>query len=198
MQQNKPKPYGPVGIKKVVTFSAKTEGELSAKLDAYNAKADDSTKITLTQIKAVYRRGASVFAVSTKAGSTLDKSAMNRVDAYLRLLASGRPSNPGYTDDFDLLPAGHQLSTTGLIASAVPERDVFVELKHEHEYESAEHAIITMAELSGQGYEIVPALRAAWIRAVRDKEEPFTRAAVLASALYRSKDADLLPKKEGL
>jgi len=53
-----------------------------------------------------------------------------------------------------------------------------------------------MAELSGQGYEIVPALRATWLRAIRDNESPFDRAAVLASALYGSKDADLLPVKE--
>jgi hypothetical protein len=42
---------------------------------------------------------------------------------------------------------------------------------------------------------MIPALRAAWLRGVKNNESPFDRAVVLASALYDSQDADLLPKQ---
>jgi hypothetical protein len=63
------------------------------------------------------------------------------------------------------------------------------------DYESNEHAIHTLAEFSGLGYEAIPAIRASWIRGLKNNENPYERAAVLASALYDSQDADLLPKK---
>jgi hypothetical protein len=74
--------------------------------------------------------------------------------------------------------------------------ELTVELKNESDYASAEEAIFAIAELSGQGYKLIPAVRAAWLRGVRDGESPFDRATVLASALYDSKDADLLPRRE--
>jgi hypothetical protein len=52
-----------------------------------------------------------------------------------------------------------------------------------------------MAEYSGLGYDVIPALRGAWLRGVRDGEVPFNRAYELATKLYDSKDADLLPRK---
>jgi hypothetical protein len=126
---------------------------------------------------------------------------MARVNAFLRLLSSGRPANPNYKQDNDLLPSGHPRSSKDSNSTfSIEEQELYVELKREHEYDSPEDAIVAMAELSGQGYEIIPALRAAWMRGARDNESPFSRAAVLASALYASKDADLLPKltQEGI
>jgi starvation-inducible DNA-binding protein len=75
-------------------------------------------------------------------------------------------------------------------------KQLSVSLKNESEYSSAEEAILAITEMSGQGYKLVPAVRAAWMRGVRDGESPFDRATVLASALYKSKDADLLPRQE--
>jgi hypothetical protein len=83
-----------------------------------------------------------------------------------------------------------------MIASLYVNSQLYGELQDEAEYYSPEHAIFAMAELSGEGYEIIPALRAAWLRAISNNESPFDRAAVLASALYESRDADLLPIKE--
>ena len=65
--------------------------------------------------------------------------------------------------------------------------------KQEHEYTSPEHAIFALAEFSGMGYEIIPALRASWARATKDDETPYERAMTLALNLYNSNDADLLP-----
>jgi hypothetical protein len=179
---------------KKITFSAKTEAALKNKVSEHNEKAPDGRKATLAMLKAVYRRGAGAFSSSHRPGKTRDQWAMARVNAFLRLLRSGRPANPNYKQDNDLLPSQHPKASNSIIASANFEDELIVEIKHEHEYESPEHAIFALAELSGQGYEMIPALRAAWLRGIRDNESPFARATVLASALHKSKDADLLPK----
>lgn len=187
---------------KKITFSKKTEATLRDKVEKHNKKAPEGRKATLGMLKAVYRRGAGAFSSSHRPGMTRDGWAYARVNAFLRLLKSGKPSNPNYKQDNDLLPAKHPKSSKGessIIASAYEDQELTVSLKTDMEYDSAEHALIAMAELSGEGYEIIPALRAAWMRGIRDNESPFARAAVLASALYSSKDADLLPRidKEG-
>ena len=53
-----------------------------------------------------------------------------------------------------------------------------------------------MAEYSGFCYEAEHAIRASWLRAVRNGEDPFKRASLLASLGYESLDADLLPDLE--
>lgn len=283
-----------------VKFSARTESTLRDKVEAHNKKASQGRKATMAQLKAVYRRGAGAFSSSHRPGVGRDQWAMARVNAYLRLLKSGKPANPNYVQDNDLLPASHprsskkdaQIITASglipeeralaealidvvskygkfdqdgdgvwagytpaydnevagigvkcancvffngdngcavislevepegkcrfavlpegsvqgyqiplrreddlelLIASAYADGQLTVELLDEEDYDSPEQAILAMAEISGQGYEIIPALRAAWLRGIRDKESPFTRASILASALYQSKDSDLLP-----
>jgi hypothetical protein len=69
-------------------------------------------------------------------------------------------------------------------------------LQPEAEYASAEHAIFSLAEFTGLGYEVIPSIRASWMRGSQAGENPFERAADLAVNLYESRDADLLPKKE--
>ena len=195
---NKNKKGSASGSKKVV-FSKATENALKDKAQAHNKKAPEGRKATLGMLKAVYRRGSGAFSSSHRPGMTRDGWAFARVNAFLRLLKSGRPANANYKQDNDLLPAKHPRSSKGdasIIASLYANQELYVELQNEEDYHSPEHAILAMAELSGQGYEIVPALRATWLRAIRDNESPFDRAAVLASALYGSKDADLLPVKE--
>lgn len=184
------------GGKKIV-FSARTEATLREKVKKHNEKAPEGRKATLGMLKAVYRRGAGAFSSSHRPGMTRDGWAFARVNAFLRLLRSGRPANPNYKQDNDLLPRAHPRSSKGeaslketLVAATT------VTLRPELDYESPEHALLAFAELSGQGYEIIPALRAAWLRGVRENESPFERAMVLASALYESKDADLLPLGE--
>ena len=198
---SKRNPKGSAKGGKKIVFSARTEATLREKVTKHNAKAPDSRKATLGMLKAVYRRGAGAFSSSHRPGMTRDGWAYARVNAFLRLLKSGRPANPNYKQDNDLLPKGHPRSSTGdasvsMIASLYVNSQLYGELQDESEYYSPEHAIFAMAELSGEGYEIIPALRAAWLRAISNNESPFDRAAVLASALYESRDADLLPIKE--
>ena len=182
-----------------ITFSKKTETSLRNKVEEHNEKAPEGRKATLGMLKAVYRRGSGAFSSSHRPGKTRDQWAMARVNAFLRLLRSGRPANPNYKQDNDLLPAKHPRSSKGdnsILASGDEVDGLDIELRREDDYESPEHAIFALAELSGEGYDIIPALRAAWLRGIRDSESPFTRTAVLASALYDSRDADLLPREE--
>jgi len=99
------------GSKSAVKFSAKTEESLKKKVIEHNQKARGGRKATLGMLKAVYRRGAGAFSTSHRPGMTRDQWAMGRVNAFLKLLKSGKPANPNYTTDNDLLPAAHPLSS---------------------------------------------------------------------------------------
>ena len=179
-----------------INFSAEVTASLKKKVQEHNLKASDGRKATLGMLKAVYRRGAGAYSSSHRPGTDRNQWAMARVNAFLRLLRTGRPANSNYVQDNDLLPHGHPKSTkkSASVEFSVEDYDFSAELLSEDDYESPEHAILAMAELSALSYDVIPALRAAWLRGVRDNESPFDRAAVLASALDKSKDSDLLPK----
>jgi hypothetical protein len=290
-----------------VTFSGAVEKSLKNKVAQHNEKSGKGRRATLGMLKAVYRRGAGAYSVSHRPGMTRNQWAMGRVNAFLKILKSGKPSNSAYKQDNDLLPAGHPRSTkksnsviasaglvpeesdlaealveiaetygkfnedaTGIWAGYTPpaendvrgigvkcsncvlymgngqcriialevedegkcrfavipdgvvdvgvlegeklgneiqspqelinlanewryEQELNVDLGDEQDYSSPEEAILAMAEYSGFGYEAEHAVRAAWLRAVRNGEDPFKRASLLASLGYESLDADLLP-----
>ena len=183
---------------KRIVFSDKVETALRNKVEAHNKKAPGGRQATLGQLKAVYRRGAGAFSSSHRPGMTRDQWAMARVNAYLKLLKSGSPENPKYTQDNDLLPSKHPKATLAsetVIASAVARAELTITLKNEKEYNSSEDAIVALAEYSGLGYDIIPSLRAAWRRADVN-ENGFERAKELAINLYNSKDCDLLPLQQ--
>jgi hypothetical protein len=290
-----------------VKFSAAVEKSLKNKVEQHNEKAGKGRRATVGMLKAVYRRGAGAYSVSHRPGMTRNQWAMGRVNAFLKLLKSGKPSNSAYKTDNDLLPSGHPRSTkksnsiaasaglvpeesdlaealveiaetygkfnedaTGIWAGYTPpaendvrgigvkcsncvlymgngscriielevedegkcrfavipdgvvdvgvlegeklgneiqspqelinlanewryEQELGIDLLDEQDYESPEEAILAMAEYSGHGYEAEHAIRASWLRAVRNGEDPFKRASLLASLGYDSLDADLLP-----
>jgi hypothetical protein len=292
-----------------VKFSAAVEKSLKNKVEQHNEKAGKGRRATLGMLKAVYRRGAGAYSVSHRPGMTRNQWAMGRVNAFLKLLKSGKPSNSAYKTDNDLLPSGHPRSTkksnsiaasaglvpeesdlaealveiadkygrfnedaTGIWAGYTPpaendvrgigvkcsncvlymgngscriielevedegkcrfavipdgvvdvgvlegeklgneiqspqelaklanewryEQELNIDLLPEEDYSSPEEAILAMAEYSGFGYEAEHAIRASWLRAVRNGENPFKRASLLASLGYESLDGDLLPIK---
>jgi hypothetical protein len=289
-----PKGSASTGKSKAIKFSAKVEKSLKNKVSEHNKDAKEGRKATLGMLKAVYRRGAGAFSTSHRPGMSRDQWAMGRVNAYLKLLRSGKPSNSAYKQDNDLLPASHPRSTKSSASSltltasarlevvakhgkfnedqigvwagytpaaenevakigvicancvfyqggdqcqiiALPvepmgkcrfavlpegavnddavieydrakleqdvddvyyEQELSITLKDLEEYESTEDAITALAEFSGLGYEVIPALRATWLRAVKDSEDPYSRVKNLAEYTYDSKDADLLPQFE--
>jgi hypothetical protein len=105
-----------------ITISASVEKSLANKVKEHNEKAPDGRKATLRMLKAVYRRGAGAFSSSHRPDQNRASWAMARVNAFLKLLRSGRPKNPKYKNDNDLLPAKHPRATTASGASMIQDR----------------------------------------------------------------------------
>jgi hypothetical protein len=98
-----------------ITFSKETTSKLSKIVREHNAKGKGS-KATLGMLKAVYRRGAGAFSTSHAPKMSRDGWAMARVRAFIHLLRTGKPSNPNYKQDNDLLPKGHPRKSKAMIA----------------------------------------------------------------------------------
>jgi hypothetical protein len=99
-----------------IQLSEQTENTLRTRVTEHNdeMEANDRpvwTRVTLGQTKAVYRRGAGAYSVSHRPGMTRAQWAFARVRAYLYLAKNGRPQNPNYTTDNDLLHPEHPRST---------------------------------------------------------------------------------------
>lgn len=63
-------------------------------------------------LKAVFQRGLGAFNVShSPKVKSASQWSFARVNAFLYLLKNGRPQNPKYTGDYDLLPAKHPKSS---------------------------------------------------------------------------------------
>lgn len=285
-----------------IKFSDRVVTSLKNKVKENNEKAKKGRKASLPMLKAVYRRGAGAYSTSHRPGKTRDQWAMARVNAFLKLLRSGKPDNSAYTQDNDLLPAGHPKSSKKAnsaitasalvpeeqdfadailavvekhgkfdedgegvwagytpadknkdadigvtcancvfygggdqcaiialpvepmgkcrlavlpdgavdpsketdpeelsleLASYVAETELFVDVSDGSEFSSSEAAILALTEFSGLGYDSEFAIKAAWIRAVKDNEDPYDRAKQLSILKYDSRDSDLLPQKEG-
>ena len=82
---------------------------LKEKVSSHNKKygKEKGKRVTLGMLKAVYRRGAGAFSSTHRPGMSRSGWGVARVNAFLKLVRSGRPSNPKYKQDNDLLPAGH-------------------------------------------------------------------------------------------
>lgn len=115
---------GSASTGKGVDFTASIITALEKKVEEHNSKAKNGRKVTLAKLKAVYRRGAGAFSSSHRPDQNRNSWAMARVNAFLKLVRSGKPNNPKYTTDNDLLPKMHprhsEASTMSpLIASLV-------------------------------------------------------------------------------
>jgi len=107
-----------------IVFSEATTTGLKNKVSEHNEKMEkqgkpDYTKTTLGTLKSVYRRGSGAYSTSFRPGVSRAAWSMARVNAFLYLLRNGRPANPKYVTDNDLLPKGHPKST----------RDEFIEIE---------------------------------------------------------------------
>lgn len=82
---------------------------LKEKVSSHNKKygKEKGKRVSLGMLKAVYRRGAGAFSSTHRPGMSRSGWGVARVNAFLKLVRSGRPSNPKYKQDNDLLPAGH-------------------------------------------------------------------------------------------
>lgn len=103
--RNKP---GSAGTKsdKAIDFSKKVVEALKNKVKEHNSKY--SKKVSLSQLKKVYRRGAGAFSSSHRPGKTRGQWAMARVNMFLRMV-SGKPVKDAYRKaDSDIAKAKHE------------------------------------------------------------------------------------------
>lgn len=72
---------------------------LGIKSDKFNAQYTDINGygVDILMLEKVHLRGS----------ESLVDSPQDRVDQFMYLVRSGKPLNPEYTQDFDLLPEGH-------------------------------------------------------------------------------------------
>lgn len=90
--------------------SKEVEEILQNKSDDFNEKYKDKLGygVNLGMLKSVYQRGVGAYNVShSPAVKSSQQWALARVNAFLYLVKNGRPENPKYDGDYDLLPTKH-------------------------------------------------------------------------------------------
>ena len=93
--------------------SKQDESTLQKKADDFNERYKKKLGygVTIGQLKTVFQRGLGAFNTSHSPNVTSAKQwAFARVNAYLYLVKNGRPQNPKYNTDYDLLPSKHPKS----------------------------------------------------------------------------------------
>ena len=100
---SKKNPKGSAGGGKkapAITFSEKVITSLKNKVKEHNAKY--SKKVTLGQLKKVYRRGAGAFSSSHRPGKSRGQWAMARVNTFLRMVRGGKVKKSYRAADGDI------------------------------------------------------------------------------------------------
>ncbi len=95
-----------------ISLSAETETALDTKASEHNQKMTDDdrpnwTRVRVGALRSVYRRGSGAFSGSHRPGIGRAQWSMARVNAFLFLARTGRPNNPKYVGDNDLLHSDH-------------------------------------------------------------------------------------------
>ena len=83
-----------------ITFSEKVTNALKEKVKNHNAK--HSKKVTLSQLKKVYRRGLGAFSASHRPGKSRAQWAMARVNTFLRMQSGGKVKDAYRRADQDI------------------------------------------------------------------------------------------------
>ena len=86
-----------------ISFSKKVIDALQTKVKEHNAK--NSRKVSLSQLKKVYRRGAGAFSASHRPGKTRGQWAMARVNMFLRMMSGGKVKDAYRKADQDVAKA---------------------------------------------------------------------------------------------
>jgi hypothetical protein len=104
---------GDAGTSRGAKVSKADEATLKRKSDEFNERYKDKLGYgaNVGALKAVFQRGLGAYNTSHSPNVTNAKQwGMARVNAFLYLIKNGRPQNPKYTTDYDLLPAKHPKS----------------------------------------------------------------------------------------
>ena len=90
--------------------SKRVEETLQNKSDDFNERYKDKLGygVNLGMLKSVYQRGVGAYNTShSPVVKSAEQWALARVNAFLYLVKNGRPENPKYDSDYDLLPTKH-------------------------------------------------------------------------------------------
>lgn len=101
---------GEASGKRGAKVTAEQEKTLENKVKDFNEKESNTKNgnATLGALKSVFQRGLGAFNTSrSPVVRSAEQWAYARVNAFLYLLKNGRPENPKYNTDYDLLPKGH-------------------------------------------------------------------------------------------
>ena len=101
---------GDASGKKGAKVTEDQEKSLQKKVDEFNEKESNTKNgnATLGALKSVFQRGLGAYNTSrSPVVRSAEQWAFARVNAFLYLLKNGRPQNPKYTTDYDLLPKDH-------------------------------------------------------------------------------------------
>jgi len=93
--------------------SAKDRASLQKKADDFNKRYKEKLGygITVGMLASVFQRGLGAFNTSHSPNvKSPSQWAHARVNAFMYLVRNGRPQNPKYTTDYDLLPSKHPKS----------------------------------------------------------------------------------------
>lgn len=93
-------------------LAANVEKSLATKVKNHNKRMEeldkpDWSRTNIGQLRSVFRRGVGAYKVSHRKNTTENQWAMARVNAFLKILATGKPTNLNYISDSDLLPDSH-------------------------------------------------------------------------------------------
>lgn len=99
--KNKPGSAGKKGSS--ITFSDRVLESLKSKLKEHNSKY--SKKVTLSQLKKVYRRGSGAFSSSHRPGKSRGQWAMARVNMFLKMVRGGKVKDSYRKADQDVAKA---------------------------------------------------------------------------------------------
>ena len=93
-----------------IKMSKETEARINKLMQEHNKKVaskSKGSKASMGMLKSVFRRGTGAFSRSHAPNMSRSGWGVARVKAFLYLLRNGRPSNPNYKQDNDLLPNSH-------------------------------------------------------------------------------------------
>lgn len=93
-------------------LAANVEKSLTMKVKNHNKRMEelgkpDWSQANIGQLRSVFRRGVGAYKVSHRKNTTENQWAMARVNAFLKILATGKPTNLNYISDSDLLSDSH-------------------------------------------------------------------------------------------
>lgn len=108
-----------------ITFSEKVTQSLKNKVKEHNEK--HSKKVTLSQLKKVYRRGAGAFSSSHRPGKSRGQWAMARVNTFLKMLRGGKVKDSYRQADQDIAKASEE-EVVNLTAESIYDEYADVEL----------------------------------------------------------------------